>query len=94
MPRRRRPRSASPATPRRRRRVAAPAAAPSPAPAPAAQPLVTTTPVDRRRRAVQVLLPNDLNAPTQANRYVTHIKALMEYTHKKNYSSNHKFHEE
>ena len=94
MPRRRR--TQSPATPRRRRRVAAPAAAPSPAapPAPPAQPLMTTTPVDRRRRAVQVSLPNDLNAPTQANRYVTHIKMLMEYTHKKNYSSNHKFHEE
>ena len=90
MPRRRR--TQSPATPRRRRRVAAPAAAPSPAPA--AQPLTTTTPVDRRRRAVQVSLPNDLNAPTQANRYVTHVKALMEYTHKKNYPSNHKFHEE
>ena len=90
MPRRRR--TQSPATPRRRRRVAAPAAAPSPAPA--AQPLTTTTPVNRRRRAVQVSLPNDLNAPTQANRYVTLIKMLMEYTHKKNYSSNHKFHEE
>ena len=81
---------------RRQRRAAPPAAAAAPPPPPpaAAQPLTTTVPVDRRVRVAQVSLPNDLNAPTQANRYVSHIKALMEYTHKKEYASNHKFHEE
>ena len=88
-PRRRRQQSAAAAAQSPRRR----AAARSPRRQAVAQ-LTTTTPVDRRVNAVQVSLPNDLNAPTQAKRYITHIKQCMEYVHKKQYPSNHKFHEE
>ena len=80
----------------RRQRRAAPAAAAAAAPPPpaAAQPLTTTVPVDRRVRVAQVSLPNDLNTPTQVHRYIPYIKQCMEYTHKKEYPSNHSFHEE
>jgi hypothetical protein len=50
--------------------------------------------VSRANAAAEVSLPNDLNAPTQANRYVAYIKRCMEYTHKREYLSNHRFHEE